>query len=202
MSNASPLRASFTTRHLVTCLAGFGALALAAAPAVAEPRNGPPRYGTTFGFGLGVGHLACEDADGNDCGGPGNLPAGGLSVRVGQLIGPGSEVSGELWGMTHSEDAGSVSQVILAGQFRGWVVPRLWLQGGLGIARSSSEYNTGVGTIYSESDIVPAAVVGVGTEIVSDPGFAVDLELKAGAGLYQDNICIFNVSMGVGVSFY
>jgi len=54
----------------------------------------------------------------------------------------------------------------------------------------------------SETDYVPAAVAGIGVEVVSTGHLALDLELKGGSGLYEDNIQIYNLSLGAGVSFY
>ena len=63
--------------------------------------------GGTFGISLGAGHISCEDADGNDCSGSGDLPAGGISLRAGTMLGPSSAVTAELWAMRHSEDGGA-----------------------------------------------------------------------------------------------
>ncbi|HVV88216.1 MAG TPA: hypothetical protein VHE35_34480 [Kofleriaceae bacterium] len=182
----------------------FGAATCAfLSPASARPwrHDHAPRTGGTFGIGIGIGHISCEDSDGNDCGG-GDLPAGGISLRAGSMLSPETSLSAELWGMTHREDGQTVTQGILAGVVRGWVAPILWLEGGVGVARTTSEYDIGVGTEVSQSDVVPAGVAGIGVEVLSAPDLAIDLELKGGAGLYEDDLRVFNASFGVGVSFY
>ncbi len=201
MNALSSLR---TLRTLVRALAPIALLALTAAPAAAQPAGeaDAPRAGGTFGISLGAGHISCEDADGNDCSGSGDLPAGGVSLRGGVMLGARSSVSAELWAMRHSDDGGVITQGILAGVVRGWLVPRLWVQGGLGVARTSADFDLGLGTAHAETDVVPAAVVGVGVEVLSAPGFAIDIELKGGAGLYRDDLRVFNASLGAGVSFY
>lgn len=189
-------RKSFITTFGLTLL---GVVALGASPARADHRA---RTGTTGGISLGLGHLSCEDSAGNDCSGTGDLPAGSLSARVGTMIGSGSALSVGLWGMRHSDDNASVSQAIVSGQLRGWVLPRLWVEGGVGLARTSSEYDMPLGTVTSESDLVPAGVVGAGVEVLSDRDVALEVQLQGGAGLYRDDLRVFNVAMGVGLSFY
>lgn len=174
-------------------------LALAGERALAEPVRG----GGTFGIGVGVGHINCEDADGNDCDGGDLSEAGGLSLRAGIMLAPGAALSAELWGLRHDEDHADVSQVMLTAQVRAWLVPRLWVQGGAGVARTTVEYDLGnFGTIVEESDVVPALAAGVGLEVVSDRTFALDVELKGGTGLYEDDLRVYNASLGLGVSFY
>lgn len=174
-------------------------LALVGERAVAEPAH---RRGGTFGIGLGVGHIACEDDEGNDCDG-GDIEAGGLSLRAGTMIGPGAALVGEAWAMHHDEDSAELTQTMLTAQVRGWLAPRLWLQGGLGVARTTVNYDLGGGAeLTGESDVVPALAGSVGVELVSDRSFALDLELKGGTGLYEDDLRVYNASLGVGLSFY
>ena len=191
MRNSSRLR--------LALVLGTG-LMLSAQHAFAEPSRG--RTGGTFGVGLGVGHIGCEDDEGNDCDG-GDIEAGGLSLRAGAMLGPGLALVGEAWAMRHDEDSAELTQAMLTAQVRGWLAPRLWLQGGLGVARTTVEYDYGgLGTIVGESDVVPALAGSVGVEVLSDPGFALDLELKGGTGLYEDDLRVYNASIGVGISFY
>ena len=70
------------------------------------------------------------------------------------------------------------------------------------VARTSADFDLGLGTAHAETDVVPAAVVGVGVEVLSAPGFAIDIELKGGAGLYRDDLRVFNASLGAGIRFY
>ncbi|MCE9576169.1 MAG: outer membrane beta-barrel protein [Deltaproteobacteria bacterium] len=186
-------------RALVTC-AGLASLT---SVAIADGDDAPARNGATFGVGVGGGHIVCTTKDGDDCDGDGANPAGGLDLRAGAMLSPRVALGAEVWGMTHRDDRLKVSQGIIAGVVRGWVADRLWLQGGAGVARTTAEYDLGgLGTFTSKSDWVPAIVLGVGLELVSAPKFALDLELKGGTGLYDHEINVQNISLGVGVSFY
>jgi hypothetical protein len=183
-------------------------LAMTAGNAAADELLYTGREGATFGVGVGGGTIGCSDRDGNDCGGSGDLDAAGLSFRAGFMLNPSLALSADLWGMGRTEDDGAasvtVSQAIAAATLRGWLAPQVWLQGGLGVARSAADVDAGDGEIevMSETDYVPAATAGIGVEVISTDAMALDLELKAGTGLYEDDIQIYNVSLGAGVSFY
>jgi uncharacterized membrane protein YtjA (UPF0391 family) len=162
------------------------------------------RTGATFGIDIGAGHMGCTNSDGDDCDDQDNdvHEAGGLAIHGGFLVAPNVAILGELWGMTHTNDRLTVSQGILAGAVRFWPVPRLWLQGGVGVAVAKASYDAEIVTFEDESDTVPAAIAGVGFEIVSTDSFGLDVELKGGTGLYRDDLNIYNLSLGVGVSWF
>jgi hypothetical protein len=161
------------------------------------------RSGATFGVGVGGGNLGCRDSDGADCDGDDANSAGGISVHAGFLLSPRLALSGELWGMAHTDDRFTITQGIAAAVLRGWVSKRVWLQGGFGVARSTAEVDLGdLGGIMSETDYVPAATLGVGAEVLSTENLAVEIELKGGSGLYESDIQIYNLSLGAAVSFY
>lgn len=183
----------------------LAAVAMTAGGAAADDRSiYGERDGATFGLAVGGGTIGCSDSEGSDCGGTGDLDAGGASMRGGFMISPGLALSGDVWAMSRTEDELKVSQAIAAATLRAWLSPRLWLQAGVGVARSASEVELGDDSIelMSETDYVPAAVAGIGVEVISTDHLALDLELKAGTGLYEDDIQVYNVSAGVGVSFY
>ena len=191
MRNSSSLR--------LALVIGTG-LTLSAQYALAEPSRA--RTGGTFGVGIGVGHIGCEDDEGNDCDGD-DIEAGGVSLRAGAMLSPGLALVGEAWAMRHDEDRTELTQALLTAQVRGWLAPRLWLQGGVGVARTTVDYDLGdFGNIVGESDVVPAVAGSVGVEVISDRAFALDLELKGGTGLYEDDLRVYNASIGVGISFY
>lgn len=186
-------------------LTSLTALAATAGSAAAEDDSSllSTRDGATFGVGVGGGHIGCSDDEGNDCDGDGTNEAAGLNLRAGIMLSPRLALTGDLWAMAHTEDELTVTQTIAAAVLRGWVSERLWLQGGLGMARATAEIDLGqFGDIMSETDYVPAAVAGIGVEVLSSEHLALDLELKGGSGLYEDNIQIYNLSLGAGVSFY
>jgi hypothetical protein len=185
-------------------IGSLAAVSLSAGVAAAEDELYAGRDGATFGVGVGGGTIGCSDSDGNDCGGSGDLDAAGVSFRAGFMLNPNLALTGDLWAMGRTEDDRTVSQGIATATLRGWVAPSVWLQGGLGVARSAAEIDIGDGAIelMSETDYVPAATAGIGVELISTDALALDLELKAGTGLYEDDIQIYNMSHGAGVSFY
>lgn len=159
------------------------------------------RTGATFGIGLGGGHMGCA-VDGEDCGDDATRPAGGLGLRAGWMLSPSLALTGDLWAMTHRDDRLTVTQGILAAKVRAWVLPRLWVEGGAGVARASAEVDLGIGDVMAESETVPAVAGGVGVEVVRTPELGLDVELEAGTGFYEDELQVYQVSLGAAVSFY
>lgn len=191
----------------LTRLAIIGLSALVAIPlatAQAEPASyhmARGRDGATLGVSLFTGHLGCKTDDGDDCG-DGVQPAGGLEIHGGIMMGPRLALLGELWGMTHREDDFSTSQVLLTGNLRAWLANRIWLQGGVGVARSTVRFEGDLIDIESESDTVPAFAVGLGVELIQTSSFGLDLQLRAGRGFYDGDVSLYNLGFGVGASWY
>jgi uncharacterized membrane protein YtjA (UPF0391 family) len=156
------------------------------------------RLGVTFGGGVGLGHIAC---DGADCGGVNE--AGGIDVHVGGMLTPELALLLDAWGMSHrdSNDA-TFTHAIVTGALRAWLVPRLWVSGGIGFAEARWHYSSDVIDYESRSDTVPAVMGAIGVELLSSPAFALDLQLKGGTGFFEDDVRVRNVSLGVGVNWY
>lgn len=158
------------------------------------------RTGLVLGATLVGGDLVCATRTGEDCIDRGAKPAAGLSIHAGQMITPRLAVLGELWGMAHTEDAVTASQVLATANVRTWVAPRLWLQGGLGVARSQISYKAD--DLMTQSDTVPAFAAAAGVEVMHERRFALDIEARGGSGFYQSDTRVYNASLGVGVSWY
>lgn len=199
------LDSSLKTRMVFNTLAGLACTALATTaygePATYDQETARGRDGGTFGVALHTGHMGCETEDGDDCG-DGVAAAGGLSLHGGFMIGPRLAILGELWGMAHRDDEFTVSQGLLTGNVRAWLGDRLWLQGGVGVARSKVRYDGDLIDVEAQTDTVPAFALGLGVELISAPSFALDLQLKGGRGFYDGDVTIYNVGLGVGVSWY
>ena len=155
------------------------------------------RGGLTFGGSLGLGHIECE---GEGCDGVNG--ASGLELHVGTLLGPRLGVIADLWGMRHTEDNASFSQGMLTAAIRFWPVKRLWLQGGVGVARASWRYDSDVASFETRTDTVPAVMAGVGVELVSTRDLAVDFSFRVGSGAYDNDTKIRNASFALGVNWY
>jgi hypothetical protein len=160
------------------------------------------RNGFTFGAALMAGQLGCTTRDGADCNSSGASEAGGLALRAGVMVQPNLAVALDLSGMTHREDRVKTSQTLAAITARGWLAPRLWLEGGVGIARSSAEYDLTVVNVVDDSENVLGGLVGVGFEVISSRNLALDVGLRGATSFYRNDVRLYNVALTVGVSFF
>ena len=160
------------------------------------------RSGFVLGATLVGGDLVCSTRSGDDCGDRSVKPGAGLSVHAGQMIIPRLALLGELWGMAHTEHALTASQILATANVRGWVAPRLWLQGGLGVARSQISYKTGELMATEQSDLVPAFAAAAGVEVLHERRFAVDIEARGGSGFYTGDARVWNAGVGVGATWF
>jgi hypothetical protein len=163
---------------------------------------GPGRDGAMLSIGIGAGRLGCSTDNGEDCDGTGSIQAGGIVGEAGLMLAPSLAIAGELFGAVNNDDNFEVSQWVLAGTVRVWPVPLLWLEGGLGVARSQVKLmNTNVDFV-AQSDTVPAIVGGLGIEALSSPKFAIDVALRGATGMYEQGINVYQVTLGVGATFF
>ncbi|HEX2688339.1 MAG TPA: hypothetical protein VHN14_17030 [Kofleriaceae bacterium] len=175
--------------------------ATAAAPAFADSSS-DQRSGLVLGASVDGGNIGCQTKNGDDCGN-GAHPAGGFSVHAGAMLMPRIALIGEMWGMAHTQDSLTATQVLGTVNLRGWVLPRLWLQGGVGVARSKLSFDSGGGLMASAtSSTVPAVNAAIGFELLQSSKFGLDVELRAGSGLYEEDVRIYNAALGVGVTFF
>nr|HPH65027.1 outer membrane beta-barrel protein [Kofleriaceae bacterium] len=137
-----------------------------------------------------------------DCNSSGASEAGGLALRAGVMVQPNLAVALDLSGMAHREDRVKTSQTLAAITARGWLAPRLWLEGGVGIARSSAEYDLTVVNVVDESENVLGGLVGVGFEVISSRNLALDVGLRGATSFYRNDVRLYNVALTVGVSFF
>lgn len=195
----------FTLRSLlmniVVVLLGIGLVpALASADGQKVAKKGTVRDGFIIGIGLGVGHMeaTCE------VGCRGVSEAGGLHLQLGIMATSRLAIMGDVWAMGHREDRITLSQGIVSVGPQFWLTDRLWLRAGAGLSRSSFNYDAVVVEFEDLSEYVPAATAAVGFEFVHTNDFALDVELRGGAGFFQkeSNTQILNTSIGVGASWY
>ena len=186
----------------IASLVGAAATIVAFLPSAAQADSRTDRDGVTLGGALMFGHLGCKTSDGGDCNGDGVAEAGGLNLRAGVMVSPRLAIALDLAAMTHREDRIKTTQAMAAVTARGWVAPQIWLEGGLGMARASAEYDLTIANVKSETDTVPGFLVGVGVEVVSAPKFAIDVGLRAATSFYKDDIQLYNVALTVGASFF
>ncbi len=193
------------THYLVVAsLLGAVPAVLAATPTVAraETETNSQRNGVTLGGALMFGHLGCKTSDGGDCTGSGVAEAGGLNLRAGIMVSPKLAIALDLAAMTHREDRIKTTQAMVAVSARGWLARQIWVEGGLGMARATAEYDLTVANVVSQTDTVPGFLVGVGVEVLSAPKFAIDVGLRAATSFYKNDVQLYNVALTVGASFF
>ncbi|MEZ4398781.1 MAG: hypothetical protein R3B06_02090 [Kofleriaceae bacterium] len=180
-------------------------LSLVSATALAAPAHAdraPHRDGTVVTFGIGGGHLGCSDANGDSCNGSGPVQSATFVAEVGGMVGRNLALLAHLEYARHDKDNHAVSQTIGAAAVRAWVLPRLWLEGGIGVARARAEYDNGVVGVIATSDTVPGVVAGLGVEVIRSRDFALDVNLRTGTGLYRDDVNLYQTSLGLAATFF
>lgn len=145
------------------------------------------RSGFTIGFGLGLGTME-DDSGPIDCYDCGYSPvAWGLDFHIGGMLSPTLALVGEIWGQAQTLDSGgdALVQTMVLGAAQMWVTPQLWLKGGLGVANLSISYDDGYESRSDDIDSGGAIMGAIGYEILHSPQFALDLQLRLGAGFYE-----------------
>ncbi|HEX4452654.1 MAG TPA: outer membrane beta-barrel protein [Kofleriaceae bacterium] len=187
----------------------FAAIALAATTAYADEvvvATGDTywhggRRGVIVGASIDGGDMGCETKSGEDCGG--QKAAGGFTGHLGGMLTPRLALMGEVWAMGASQNNVTNTQVMANLAIRGWATRRLWLQGGVGFARSKVSFDAGDGVMASdESATVPAFMAAIGVELIHSHEFGLDLEARTGTGFYEGDARIYNGAIGVGASWF
>lgn len=155
------------------------------------------RSGLTGGVALGVGHLGC---DSNEC--DQLVEAAGISAHLGGMLAPRLALVGDLWGMSHQDGRSTVSQTILTAALRWWPADVIWLSGGVGVARASFHYDGDLVEFMNRSDTVPGLMAAAGVEVVRSNTFALEVQVRAGTGIYDEDERIRNYALSIGASFY
>ena len=155
--------------------------------------------GWFLGLGVGGGDLSCE---GPSCDQTFD-EAGSMSAHLGRRVSPNLGLVADLWFMGHTEDRFTVTQGIFTVGVRWWVLPRLWIQGGVGGARASWHYDGGIVQLEDRSDTVPGASLAIGLDVLSTVGggFAMDAQLRVGTGTYDDEQSATNAAFQLGFTW-
>lgn len=147
------------------------------------------RYGFTIGFSLGVGGMSSDSGIIESCDNCDYQPAAvGFDAYLGGMVNPRLAIMGEVWAMGQAvESSGrtTLMQTMLLATAKYWITQQLWIKGGLGIANLSYSYDTGYDTVSDDIDAGGAIMGAIGYELLSNPRFALDLQLKGGAGTYD-----------------
>jgi hypothetical protein len=163
-----------------------------APPPAAEPAPAAPIYpaanlrrGITFGIGAGVGGMESNDGP-IECFDCEDSVAGSIDAHIGYMINPRLALGFEVWGTGQaldSEASATLVQVLALGTVRLWLQPRLWVKAGIGSAHLSMSYADS--DEPTELDTGAAVMGAVGVELIHRPRFALDLQLRGGAGNYE-----------------
>lgn len=162
----------------------------------AENPDASVRSGWNLGFGLGGGEISCTGPGCDDV-----TEAGSLNLQIGKMLRPRLRAVADLWFMAHSEEDFTVHQTLLTAGFQYWIINRLWLRGGVGLARAGFTYDGDLADSDDENHSTIGLAGGIGFEILSRRTFALDLELRGGTGFYDD-VRAHNGAFTIGFTWY
>jgi hypothetical protein len=167
------------------------------------PPPPPPRYyrdyrsGLTLGGALGVGTISASNCAA--CG-------GGLAweFHIGGMVTPQFAILADLSGVIRSYDDGAggtntLTNSLFAVAAQYWIMPILWVKGGIGDAHIALSDYTG-NTYGSEEDALGFLLAG-GVEVLHAPNFALDLQFRLMHGTYSGGGAT-NYAFLVGVNWY
>jgi hypothetical protein len=184
---------------LLSALSAITLISVAPTVAAADQlQEEDSRAGITIGIGAGLGHLECT---GDMC--DGVTEAGGLDAHIGLVFLPQFALMADVWGMAHYENRLTVSQSMVTVGPQVWLLPRVWLRAGVGVARASYNYDAEIVEFMDSTDWVPAAMAAAGVELIGGNDFVMDLQLRAGSGFFNDaDTEVRNISLGIGANWY
>ena len=188
---------------ITTFLAALALSPAAFADEYTPSEDAKPR-GIMVGIGLVGGHTAYKANDGSS--GENLNESYGAELHIAYMIGKKLAISAEGWGMRHQgTDFGvdwTITHLMATVGPQYWILPRMWLRGGFGYARSTIVADVPiVGIVEDESENVPAVTLGLGLEVISGRTFAMDVQVRAGTGFYENNDTS-NVGLGVGLTWF
>lgn len=190
---------------MVFSLLGAGvASAQPYAPPPPPPPAPPPaieRSGVLIGGGLGIGSMTFDSSYGDS-----ETFDNGLvfQLRFGGMLSPRLALGVEYFGMSadlgDEVDSGTVTihQRNFGAWVRFWVIPRLWLQGGIHSARAGAESD-----FDEEWDVKGVGVsAAAGFEILRSAKWSLDLGLRlSGSGYKVDNEELSSSTVGATLDF-
>jgi hypothetical protein len=168
--------------------------------------------GVSFGFGgmsSGKGPLRCIECDDKPL-------SGNFDVHVGGMLSPQLALMAELgWAMQRIDGdyADYLYQVQLLGVVKYWILPQLWVKGGLGVSSVGIQYNDviyddGFDTIVATDEDELSTGFGImgaiGYEVFSAPFFAIDVLVRGQSGNYKHDLDqrVNALHVELGFSFY
>jgi hypothetical protein len=194
-------------------------LAVLCAPALASAQGyyGPGYRGSTvpggfhnragrltFGFGGGLGgmhddtgSITCDNCDFKPLALEGDFHIGGMLSPRFALLFEAQVNSQQVASNTVNGDVFlSQGAAMIAGQF--WLIPQLWIKGGIGFASLQTD-----DAFFTKDFGSGGALMGaIGVELLSARNFALDLQGRVIEGLYSDNYHVTAGTIGLGLDWY
>jgi hypothetical protein len=188
---------------LVASAQGYGRRhAAPSGPGGFQDRTGRVTFGGSIGLGFmhdgGSAITSCVNCDVKPLAFEGDLHIGGvLSPRFALML----ELQGNLQTVEsrafNDDTVLTQGAAMIAGQF--WLLPQLWVKGGLGVANLQVDDQ-----FFVEDFGTGAAIMGaIGVELFSAPNFALELQGRLIEGSYNsldDNVT--SGTIGVGINWY
>jgi hypothetical protein len=165
---------------------------------VAPPRE---RAGFLIGIGIGAGSIEVIGNNGENLD---QFEGGSFSLQIGGLINPRFGLMLDTWSVVHEDDEDdgygddyTISHNITTIAAQYWLTPRFWIKGGIG--RANYSVRSWLGELESEDG--PALLGGLGYEVLHSRTFALDLQLRVGAGEYEEGT-LQNGALLLGLNWY
>jgi hypothetical protein len=158
------------------------------------------RRGLLIGVGLQAGHIRFQCQNDPNCGDNVN-ESGGLNISLAYMMTDKLAFSVDGWAMVHRSEflteTVTVTHSMLTVGPQIWLVPRIWVRGGVGWARLSVDF----GDIQAQSESVLGIMGAVGWEVLTSSKFALDVQVRAGTGFY-DGVDAANAGLGLGFTWF
>lgn len=144
-----------------------------------------------LGFSFGVGKLKIDDSDVACSGCDADPVSFALEGHIGWMMSPRLALQFEIQGIGQTiaetstfTDTLVQTSAIVGAQY--WITPQLYIKGGLGAAQMAVTRDDGFET--QQSDALEGGIVmgAVGYEVLSARNFAIDLQLRATGGAFED----------------
>ena len=169
-------------------------------PGYAMPPGPPPAPGgfhdrvgrMAAGFSVGLGKMKIDDSDVACTGCDGDPVSFAGEGHLGWMMSPRLAllVEGQIVGQTIADTPAFTDTLVQSSAMIGaqyWVTPQLWIKGAIGPSQLSVTRDDGFATAESDALAGGAIMGAVGYEVLSARNFAIDLQLRASAGTYDDS---------------
>lgn len=157
----------------------------------------------TFGLGGGLGYMrddtgsiTCSTCDFNPLAVEGDFHIGGmLSPRLALML-EGQINFQQIDASTFDGQFLTQGALMFAAQF--WLLPQLWIKGGIGGANLHVDQGVFTDDIGNGGALMGA----IGVELFSARNFALELQGRLIEGLYRDDYHVTSGTIGVGINWY